>query len=146
MTYDDFNAEVTGLDRIAEKDQPPVAITHYAFQIMVGLGMLMLALALVYLIALFKKKKWFTAPWFLKLFVAAIPLGFIALEAGWTVTEVGRQPWIIQGVMRTADAVTPMPGIRYSFYLFTAVYLSLSLVVTFMLYRQIKMVPKMYDV
>jgi cytochrome d ubiquinol oxidase subunit I len=146
MTYDDFNAEVTGLDRIPEKDQPPVAITHYAFQIMVGLGMLMLALALVYFFALFKKKKWLTAPWFLKLFVAAIPLGFIALEAGWTVTEVGRQPWIIQGVMRTADAVTPMPGIRYSFYLFTAVYLSLSLVVIFMLYRQIKMVPKMYDV
>jgi cytochrome d ubiquinol oxidase subunit I len=145
MTYDDFNAEVTGLDRIPESDQPPVAITHYAFQIMVGLGMLMMALSLVYFIALFKKKKWFSAPWFLKLFVAAIPLGFIALEAGWTVTEVGRQPWIIQGVMRTAQAVTPMPGIRYSFYLFTAVYLSLSLVVIFMLYRQIKMVPKLYD-
>jgi cytochrome d ubiquinol oxidase subunit I len=145
MTYDDFNAEVTGLDRIPESDQPPVAITHYAFQVMVGLGMLMMALSLVYFIALFKKKKWFSAPWFLKLFVAAIPLGFIALEAGWTVTEVGRQPWIIQGVMRTAEAVTPMPGIRYSFYLFTAVYLSLSLVVIFMLYRQIKMVPKMYD-
>jgi cytochrome d ubiquinol oxidase subunit I len=146
MTYDDFNAEVTGLDRIPESDQPPVAITHYAFQVMVGLGMLMVALSLVYFIALLKKKKWFSAPWFLKLFVAAIPLGFIALEAGWTVTEVGRQPWIIQGVMRTAEAVTPMPGIRYSFYLFTAVYLSLSLVVIFMLYRQIKMVPKMYDV
>ena len=145
MTYDDFNAEVTGLDRIPVKDQPPVAITHYAFQVMVGLGMLMMAIALIYFIALFWKKKWFTAPWFLKLFVAAIPLGFIALEAGWTVTEVGRQPWIIQGIMRTADAVTPMPGIRYSFYLFTAVYFSLSLVVTFMLYRQIKMVPKMYD-
>jgi cytochrome d ubiquinol oxidase subunit I len=146
MTYDDFNAEVKGLDQIPENEQPPVAITHYAFQVMVGLGMLMLALSLLYFFALFKKKKWFSAPWFLKLFVAAIPLGFIALEAGWTVTEVGRQPWIIQGVMRTADAVTPMPGIRYSFYLFTAVYLSLSLVVIFMLYRQIKMVPKMYDV
>jgi len=146
MTYDDFNAEVTGLDRIPKKDQPPVPIVHYAFQIMVGLGMLMLALALLYFFALFKRKKWFSAAWFLKLFVAAIPLGFIALEAGWTVTEVGRQPWIIQGVMRTADAVTPMPGIRYTFYLFTAVYLSLSLVVVFMLYRQIKMVPKMYDV
>jgi cytochrome d ubiquinol oxidase subunit I len=145
MTYDDFNAEVTGLDRIPEKDQPPVAITHYAFQIMVGLGIVMLTLSLLYFFALFRRKKWLIAPWFLKLFVAAIPLGFIALEAGWTVTEVGRQPWIIQGVMRTADAVTPMPGIRYSFYLFTAVYLSLSLVVTFMLYRQIKMVPKMYD-
>ncbi len=145
MTYDDFNAEVTGLDRIPVKDQPPVAIVHYAFQIMVGLGMLMLGLSLLYFFALIKKKKWFKANWFLKLFVAAIPLGFIALEAGWTVTEVGRQPWIIQGVMRTADAVTPMPGIHYSFYLFTAVYLSLSLVVIFMLYRQIKMVPKMYD-
>lgn len=146
MTYDDFNAAVTGLDRIPEKDQPPVAITHYAFQVMVGLGMLMLALSLLYFFALFKRKKWFSATWFLRLFVAAIPLGFIALEAGWTVTEVGRQPWIIQGVMRTADAVTPMPGIRYTFYLFTVVYLSLSLVVIFMLYRQIKMVPKMYDI
>ncbi len=146
MTYDDFNAEVTGLDRVPEKDQPPVAITHYAFQVMVGLGMLMLGLALLYFFALFKKKKWFSASWFLKLFVVATPLGFIALEAGWTVTEVGRQPWIIQGVMRTAEAVTPMPGIRFSFYLFTAVYLSLSLVVIFMLYRQIKMVSKMYDV
>ncbi|MEO6849763.1 MAG: cytochrome ubiquinol oxidase subunit I, partial [Mucilaginibacter sp.] len=146
MTYDDFNAEVTGLDRIPVKDQPPVAITHYAFQVMVGLGMLMLGLALLYFFALLKKKQWFKAPWFLNLFVSATPLGFIALEAGWTVTEVGRQPWIIQGVMRTADAVTPMPGIHYTFYLFSAVYLSLSLVVIFMLYRQIKMVPKVYDV
>jgi amino acid transporter len=58
------------------------------------------------------------------------------------VTEVGRQPWIIQGVMRTADAVTPMPGIGYSFYLFTAVYFTLSIAVIFLLYRQIKMVPE----
>ena len=81
----------------------------------------------------------------MKLFVAAIPTGFIALEAGWVVTEVGRQPWIIQGVMRTKDAVTPMPGIAYSFYLFTAIYISLSIVVIFLLYRQIRMVPKLYD-
>jgi cytochrome d ubiquinol oxidase subunit I len=145
MTYDDMNAEVKGLDQIPEKDQPPVAITHYAFQVMVGLGVLMMGLSLIYFIALIKKKKWFSAPWFLKLFVAATPLGFIAVEAGWTVTEVGRQPWIIQGVMRTADAVTPMPGIRYSFYLFTSVYISLSIMVIFMLYRQIKMVPELYS-
>jgi cytochrome d ubiquinol oxidase subunit I len=61
------------------------------------------------------------------------------------VTEVGRQPWIINGIMRTKDAVTPMPGIQYSFYLFTAVYVSLSIIVIFMLYRQIKMVPEIYD-
>ena len=146
MTYEDFNAEVTGLDRIPKKYQPPVAITHYAFQVMVGLGMLMMALALLYFFALFKRKKWFGQNWFMKLFVAATPVGFIAVEAGWTVTEVGRQPWIIQGVMRTSEAVTPMPGIAYSFYLFTAVYVSLGLVVTFMLYRQIKMVSKIYTV
>jgi cytochrome bd ubiquinol oxidase subunit I len=58
--------------------------------------------------------------------VIATPLGFIAVEAGWTVTEVGRQPWIIYQVMRTAGAVTPMPGIAYSFYLFTAIYVSLT--------------------
>jgi cytochrome d ubiquinol oxidase subunit I len=73
-------------------------------------------------------------------------MGFIAVEAGWTVTEVGRQPWIIYGIMKTADAVTPMPGIVYSFYLFTAIYISLSVIVIFMLYRQIKMVPVLYDV
>src|SRR5579863_1659194 len=141
MTYDNFNAEVKGLDKIPQKDQPPVPIVHYAFQVMVGLGMLMLGLSVMYFIALLKKKKWFGKTWFLKLFAWATPVGFIAVEAGWTVTEVGRQPWIIQGVMRTADAVTPMPGIVYSFYIFTAVYISLSLVVIFMLYRQIKMVP-----
>jgi cytochrome d ubiquinol oxidase subunit I len=84
-------------------------------------------------------------PWLLRLFVIATPMGFIAVEAGWTVTEVGRQPWIINGIMRTKDAVTPMPGIHYSFILFSALYLSLAVVVTFLLYRQIKMVPVMYD-
>ncbi|MGY4384772.1 cytochrome d ubiquinol oxidase subunit I [Pedobacter sp. UYP24] len=138
MATGDFNKEVTGLDRIPKKDQPPIAVTHYAFQIMVGLGMAMVAIAILYFLALFKKKRWLETKWFLKLFVAATPLGFIALEAGWTVTEVGRQPWIIHGILRTADAVTPMPGIAYSFYLFTIVYLSLAIIVSILLYRQIK--------
>jgi len=146
MTYEDFNSTVIGLDQIPKKDQPPVAITHYAFQTMVGFGMLMLGISLLYFIALIWKRKWFSKNWFLKLFAWATPAGFVAVEAGWTVTEVGRQPWIIQGVMRTADAVTPMPGIAYSFYLFTAVYFSLSLIVVFLLYRQIKMVPVVYDI
>jgi cytochrome d ubiquinol oxidase subunit I len=145
MAHGDFDAEVIGLDQIAKDEQPPVAITHYAFQLMVGLGMLMVGLAILYFIALWLKKNWLQQKWLLKLFVAATPLGFIALEAGWTVTEVGRQPWIIQGIMRTADALTPMPGIRYSFYLFTLVYLSLFIIVTFLLYRQISMVGTLYD-
>ncbi|MCF2446851.1 cytochrome ubiquinol oxidase subunit I [Dyadobacter sp. CY345] len=145
MAHGDFNSEVTGLDKFPKENQPPVAITHYAFQIMVGLGMAMMTLSLLYFLALWKKKKWLQSDWLLKLFVAATPIGFIAVEAGWTVTEVGRQPWIIYNVMRTADAVTPMPGISYSFYMFTAMYLSLGMIVTFMLYRQIKMVDKLYD-
>lgn len=145
MAHGDFNAEVTGLNDIPKENQPPIAITHYAFQIMVGIGMLLMAISVAYFIALWKKKNWLQQKWLLKLFVLATPLGFIAVEAGWTVTEVGRQPWIIKDVMRTADAVTPMPGIAYSFYLFSAVYISLSIIVAFMLYRQIKMVPKLYD-
>ncbi len=145
MTHGDFNAEVIGLDQIPKENQPPVAIVHYAFQIMVGIGMLLMAISFAYFIALWKKKNWLKKDWLLKLFVVATPLGFIAVEAGWTVTEVGRQPWIIKDVMRTIDAVTPMPGIIYSFYMFTAVYISLSFIVAFMLYRQIKMVPQLYD-
>jgi cytochrome d ubiquinol oxidase subunit I len=145
MVHDNFKTPVIGLDQIPEKDQPPIAVTHYSFQLMVALGMLMMTIGVIYFIALIKKRDWFNQNWFLRLFIAATPIGFIAVEAGWTVTEVGRQPWIIQGIMRTKDAVTPMPGIGYSFYLFTAVYLTLSIMVIFLLYRQIRMVPQIYD-
>ena len=144
LAHGDFTHEVTGLDRIPKENHPPIAITHFAFQIMVGIGSFLVLLALLYFISL-KKRSWYDRKWFLKLFVMAIPLGFIAVEAGWVVTEVGRQPWIIYNVMRTADAVTPMPGIAYSFYMFTAIYLSLTAVVIFLLRRQIQMVPVLYD-
>ncbi|MFD1628642.1 cytochrome ubiquinol oxidase subunit I [Pseudopedobacter beijingensis] len=146
ITHGDINAEVTGLDQIPKDEHPPVAITHYAFQIMVGLGMIMLLISILYFYSLWKKHNLMDKKWLLKLFAIATPMGYIAVEAGWTVTEVGRQPWIIYGIMRTADAVTPMPGIVYSFYLFTAIYLSLSFIVGFMLYRQIKMVDTLYDI
>ncbi|MBA4145792.1 MAG: cytochrome ubiquinol oxidase subunit I, partial [Cytophaga sp.] len=133
-----------GLDAIPEENQAPVTVTHFAFQMMVGIGMFMMLLSVIYFIS-FKKKEWLTKKWFLNAFAMATPLGFIAVAAGWTVTEVGRQPWIIHNVMRTADAVTPMPGIAYSFYLFTAIYISLSLAVIFLLKRQISMVPSLYD-
>lgn len=144
LAHGDFAHEVTGLDQIPKENHPPVMITHFAFQIMVGIGSFLVVAALMYVISL-KKKSWYNQSWFLKLFVAAIPLGFIAVEAGWVVTEVGRQPWIIYNVMRTADAVTPMPGIAYSFYMFTVVYVSLTAAVIFLLRRQIQMVPVLYD-
>jgi cytochrome bd ubiquinol oxidase subunit I len=69
-------------------------------------------------------------------------MGFIAIEAGWTVTEVGRQPWIIHGVLRTADAVTPMPGLIVPFLLFTLLYCFLGIIVVWLLYRQILRSPR----
>lgn len=144
LAHGNFTAEVKGLDTVPPGDQPPVPIVHYAFQIMVGCGVIMMLVSVTFFIALLRRK-WFYSSWLLKLFVVVLPLGFLAVEAGWTVTEVGRQPWIIQGIMRTADAVTPMPGIAWSFYLFTAVYITLSMAVIFLLHRQIKMVPVLYD-
>ncbi|WP_270090480.1 cytochrome ubiquinol oxidase subunit I [Sphingobacterium sp. SYP-B4668] len=145
LVHGDLTTPVTGLHDIPRDEWPPVAITHYAFQIMIGLGMLLMGLSIVYFIALFKKKSWLESRWLMRLFVIAIPMGYIALEAGWIVTEVGRQPWIIYGIMRTIDAVTPMPGIVYSFYVFTGVFISLSLAVVYLLYRQITMVGHLYD-
>lgn len=145
LAHGDFQAEVTGLNDIPAEWHPPVAITHIAFQVMVLLGSLLLALALFYFFALWKKRSWLGMPWALWLFVLATPLGFIAIEAGWTVTEVGRQPWIIYGILCTSDALTPMQGITFSFALFAVVYVSLAIVAAFLLYRQITMVPVLYD-
>lgn len=145
LVHSDFETPVTGLNEIPKENQPPVAIVHYAFQIMIMLGMFLFMVSIIYLFMLIRKKNLIQKKWLLKLFVFSIPLGYIALEAGWTVTEVGRQPWIIYEVMRTADAVTPMPGIVYSFYIFTAVFVSLSAIVIFLMYRQMKMVDTLYD-
>ncbi|MBL8974841.1 MAG: cytochrome ubiquinol oxidase subunit I, partial [Myxococcales bacterium] len=75
--------------------------------------------------------------WFLRLLVVSAPLGVIAVEAGWTVTEVGRQPWVIQGLMRTRDAVTPMPHLVVPFATFTLLYLVLGVTVVVLLTRKV---------
>jgi cytochrome d ubiquinol oxidase subunit I len=74
--------------------------------------------------------------WLLRALVCSAPLGFIAVETGWFVTELGRQPWIIYGFMRTRDAVTPMPGLIVPFTTSTIVYLLLAVIVIFQLRRQ----------
>jgi cytochrome d ubiquinol oxidase subunit I len=145
MLYDNFKQPVNGLDKIPVQNQPPITITHLAFELMIAIGSAMMLIGLLYFIALWKKRSWLSQKWFLNLFILSTPFGFIAVEAGWTVTEVGRQPWVIQGVMRTSEAVTPMPGIHYTFYLFTVIYFTLSVAVIFLLSRQIKMVPELYD-
>ena len=111
---------------------------------MVGLGMLMVALAIMYFIALLKKRNWFGKAWFLKLFAFATPIGFIAVEAGWTVTEVGRQPWIIQGILRTSAAVTPVQGLWASMFVYTGLYLFLGLIVVRLLLGSVTAEQKLF--
>ena len=140
----DWNAEVTGLDQIPKEDQPPVMITHIAFQLMVGIGFLLAFTSVMYLLFSVKWRHVLMKKWWLCLIAFCTPLGFIAVEAGWTVTEVGRQPWIIYGVMRTKDAVSSMPGLHYSFYVITTVYLLLSLVIIWLMRRQINTIHEFY--
>lgn len=140
LSYGDFNAEVKGLEDFPRKNLPPVAVVHYAFQIMVGIGTLMLFAAVWAGVAWYRHRDWPRSRWFLWLTVALGPLSVIALEAGWVVTEVGRQPWIVQGVMRTAEAVTDAPGIWQVFGVTMAIYGGIGLATVIVL-RQIAHVP-----
>ena len=137
LAFGDFDAEVKGLNDFPEDELPPVAIVHYAFQTMVGIGTLMMIAALIFFIS-FRKKSWLENRKYWWLFAVLSPLGFVAVEAGWVVTEVGRQPWIVYNIMRTAEAVTPMPGMKYSFFLYVAVYIILAVTVTWLMKRQIR--------
>ncbi len=103
----DFDGEVKGLKSWARADRPPVAMVFWTFRLMVGLGMLMIATGLVALVLHFKKTL-FTTRWFHLWCVAMTPAGFVAVVAGWFVTEVGRQPFIVFNVLRTADTVSPV--------------------------------------
>jgi cytochrome bd ubiquinol oxidase subunit I len=137
LAHGDFNAEVKGLDQVKRDEWPPVPIVHFSFQIMVLMGLLMAAAGLLYIIFNFKWKDNLQKKWWLIVIAVLTPTGFIAVETGWMVTEVGRQPWIIYGIMKTQEAVTPMPGIRYPFFLITLVYLLLSFIVIGVMRRQI---------
>lgn len=111
ISYSDFDAEVKGLDDFPREETPPVAVVHFAFQTMVGIGGLMMIVALCTLVSLIRKRSWPESRLFYFAVFAMGPLSVLAMEAGWVVTEVGRQPWIVQGFMRTEEAVTSAPGL-----------------------------------
>lgn len=102
----EWDGEVKGLKEWPRQDRPPVAIVYIAFRVMVGIGVLML---LVVLMGWWQRwrGRLYDSPLFLRAARLAMPLGFVAVLAGWTVTEVGRQPWVVYGHLRTADALTP---------------------------------------
>jgi cytochrome bd ubiquinol oxidase subunit I len=142
LAFHDPHAVVRGLHEFPRENWPNVRIVHTGFQIMVGLGTYLALLSLWIAWTWLRRKDVVASRWRLRALALGGPLGFIAIEAGWTVTEVGRQPWIIQGVLRTADAVTPMPGLVVPFLLFTLLYCFLGGIVAWLLYRQIIRSPK----
>jgi cytochrome d ubiquinol oxidase subunit I len=119
----DWNGRFAGLLDFKPEDRPPVAPVFFSFRLMVGLGFLMIAIGITGVI-LWWRKRLFEATWFLKPLTYCWPLGFIALLAGWMVTEIGRQPWIAYGVLRTSDAVSPVTAasVATSLVLFILVY------------------------
>jgi cytochrome bd ubiquinol oxidase subunit I len=133
LAYHDPNAEVMGLDAVSRDLWPSIAVVHVSFQVMVGSGLALLAFAFWYWFTRWRKRD--QGRWLLRALVLSGALGVFALEAGWIVTEVGRQPWIIYGVMRTADAVTPAPGIWWTFTGFVIIYLLLAATMVWLLLR-----------
>jgi len=136
----ELDGEVKGLTSWARSDRPPVAMVFWTFRIMVGLGMLMIATGLVALV-LYVKKQLFTTRWFHLWCVAMTPAGFVAVVAGWFVTEVGRQPYIVFNVLRTSETVSPVAGgpIAISLAAFVVVY---GLVFTAGAYYILKLIGK----
>lgn len=144
LAHGDFSAKVAGLDQIPKENRPPVTVTHIAFQIMVAAGFMLAFIAVLYLMFSLFRRKQLEKRWWLILVGLATPLGFIAVEAGWVVTETGRQPWIIYDIMKTKDALSPMPGIQYAFYIISGIYLLLTLIIIWLLNRQVASVPETY--
>lgn len=138
LATEDWNGEVLGLEAFPRDQWPDTRIVHPAFQVMVGSGFAMLGVAFWFTWAVWRGRRgrdWVGRRWLLWALVVASPLGFLALEAGWIVTEVGRQPWVIYGVMRTADAVTPATEVGFSLVGFSVLYAGLALVLLVLLRR-----------
>jgi cytochrome d ubiquinol oxidase subunit I len=135
LAFHDPNAVVTGLESVPPADRPPVNVVRIAFQVMVGIGTAMLGLGAWILLAWRRRRGLPRSRWFYRAALVAGPASVVALECGWITTEVGRQPWIVYGVMRTRDAVSTASGLRYGYFLLLAVYASLTAATVFVIRR-----------
>jgi cytochrome d ubiquinol oxidase subunit I len=135
LAYHDPNHVVRGLDTVPPADRPPVNVVRFAFQTMVGIGTLLALLGVVFVYVRIRFKRMPESVWFYRALALAGPASFVALIAGWTVTEVGRQPWVVYRVMRTADAVTGATGIPVGYAALALVYAAVGLGVIWILRR-----------
>lgn len=142
LAFHDPHAEVKGLDVVPREEWPNVPLVHLSFQVMVALGTYLAVVGLWAGWLAWKKRDLLAQRRFLWAVAIATPCGFIATEAGWMATELGRQPWVIFGVLKTADAVTPMPGLIVPFTAFTLLYCALGVIVGWLLYQQIIRSPR----
>lgn len=138
-----FHGELIGLKSVPPADRPIVGIVFYTFRIMLGIGFLMFAVGL-YAFWLRRRKKLFTTNWFMRFCVLIAPIGFISTIAGWLTAESGRQPWIVHGVMRTADAasIVPLHQVVTSLILFIIAYIFVFSFYIFYLFRVIQKGPE----
>jgi cytochrome d ubiquinol oxidase subunit I len=141
LAFHDPNAVVQGLDAVPRDEWPNVTLVHFSFQVMIALGTYIALVGLWAGWLAWRKRDLATSRRFLWALALATPCGFIATEAGWMATELGRQPWVIFGILKTRDAVTPMPGLIVPFLAFTLLYCGLAVIVAVMLYRQIVRSP-----
>jgi cytochrome d ubiquinol oxidase subunit I len=144
LSFHSWNAEVKGLNSVPVADQPPVNVVRFTFQTMVGIGTMLALLGVVYLYVRFRRRRLPRSPWFYRAVVLAGPLSVVALIAGWMTTEVGRQPWVVYGYMRTAQAVTGANGIPVGYGMLVAVYLALAAALAWLL-RRFSRVPLQGD-
>jgi len=105
LAYGNFSANVHGIDDYPRKDRPPVALTYYAYHVMVGLGTIFVGIAALGVLLLVLRRLE-SSRWFLWIVMLALPFPSIANEAGWVSAEVGRQPWLVYGIMRTAEGAS----------------------------------------
>jgi len=138
LAFHSWNAEVQGLDTVPASRQPPVNVVRASFQIMVGIGTLLVLLSLFTLGVRLRLRRLPESPWFYRALVLAGPLAVVALIAGWVVTEVGRQPWVVYHVMLTEAAVTGAPGIPVGYGTLAAVYAAVAVGLGWMLWRLAK--------
>ena len=138
LAYGDTNAVVRGLRDVAPDDRPNVVLVHVAFQAMVAIGFGLLGLGIWAAVVALQRRRPSDSRWLLRAAVAAGPAAFVAIEAGWIVTEVGRQPWIVQGVMRTSEAVTSRPGVGVHLAATIAIYPALAAACTYLLLRLVR--------